>query len=55
MPVSNARIKIDEFKYSSNEHKVLENLEFTIEPGQIHHVYGPSGCGKSTLLALLNR
>ncbi|MGM0600941.1 MAG: ATP-binding cassette domain-containing protein [Candidatus Rifleibacteriota bacterium] len=54
MTVNNLRIKIEEFKYNSNEHKVLEHIDFNIEPGKIHHVYGPSGCGKSTLLAILN-
>jgi NitT/TauT family transport system ATP-binding protein len=31
-------------------HKVLSDVNFDIEPGQIVAIVGPSGCGKSTLL-----
>ncbi|MCX4448499.1 ABC transporter ATP-binding protein [Streptomyces sp. NPDC087866] len=29
---------------------VLDNLDFTVEPGRITGLLGPSGCGKSTLM-----
>jgi small subunit ribosomal protein S1 len=33
--------------------RVLENLDWTVHPGQHVLMEGPNGCGKSTLLALL--
>lgn len=32
---------------------ILDNLSFTLAPGQIYAICGPSGCGKSTLLRLI--
>ena len=33
--------------------KVLQNISFTIEPGEVVLLTGPSGCGKTTLLTLI--
>lgn len=35
--------------------KVLNNISFTIEKGQIVTIIGESGCGKTTLLKMINR
>jgi heme ABC exporter ATP-binding subunit CcmA len=32
---------------------LLQDLNFTLHPGEIMHLEGPNGCGKSTLLAIL--
>ncbi len=44
------------FHYPSRTQKqVLDNLTFTIQPGQFAAIVGPSGCGKSTILNLVER
>ncbi|KAF2158045.1 P-loop containing nucleoside triphosphate hydrolase protein [Myriangium duriaei CBS 260.36] len=44
------------FHYPSRkERQVLDNLSFTIQPGQFAAIVGPSGCGKSTILNLVER
>ncbi|KAE9373721.1 hypothetical protein N431DRAFT_232132 [Stipitochalara longipes BDJ] len=44
------------FHYPSRTQKqVLDNLSFTIKPGQFAAIVGPSGCGKSTILNLVER
>jgi putative ABC transport system ATP-binding protein len=42
------------FAYEGRE-MLLQNVSFTIQPGDFIHLHGPSGSGKSTLLRLLNR
>lgn len=37
------------------DHKVLESVSLTIQPGEVTALIGPSGCGKSTFLRILNR
>ena len=37
------------------DHKVLERVCLTMEPGTVTALIGPSGCGKSTFLRILNR
>jgi phosphate transport system ATP-binding protein len=37
------------------DHKVLERVSLTMEPGTVTALIGPSGCGKSTFLRILNR
>ncbi|GAA57022.1 multidrug resistance protein 2 [Clonorchis sinensis] len=44
------------FRYPTRESvPVLQNFNFTIEPGQTVALVGESGCGKSTLLQLIQR
>ncbi len=42
-----------EFLYRNRE--VLQEIAFTIEPGQVVAILGPNGVGKTTLLKCLNR
>ena len=37
----------------TGETKALENISFTVNPGEFIAVVGPSGCGKSTLLSMI--
>ncbi|OCA86269.1 thiol reductant ABC exporter subunit CydC [Bacillus sp. FJAT-27986] len=41
------------FSYSSTDEKVLNNLNFTIQPGEKIAMLGKSGAGKSTIVKLL--
>ena len=37
----------------SGETEALENISFTVNPGEFIAIVGPSGCGKSTLLSII--
>ena len=41
--------------YKENEEKVLDNLNFVIEPGQTVGIIGSTGSGKSTLVQMIPR
>lgn len=38
-----------------NYTKALENINFSVEPGEFVSLLGPSGCGKSTILSIIGR
>lgn len=46
---------IQSFSYPQTTHPVLENVNFTLQPGQMLGICGPTGAGKSTVLSLLQR
>ena len=48
-------LEIDSLSYSYDEKKVLEEISFSLRPGEILGILGPNGCGKTTLLKNLNR
>jgi len=43
------------FRYPGTEEVVLDDVTFTVDPGQFVGVVGPTGAGKTTLLKLLLR
>ena len=48
-------VDVRKFVYPHTEHPVLENVSFTLQPGQMLGICGPTGSGKSTVLSLLQR
>lgn len=44
------------FAYPTRKtNRVLNNMDFTVEPGKTLALVGESGCGKSTVISLLER
>jgi len=41
------------FSYTEGGKKILNNLDFSVKPGEYIGIVGSSGCGKSTLLKLI--
>ncbi len=48
-------IEFDKVTFAYEDHDVLENVSFTIEPNTITALVGPSGSGKSTITRLIAR
>ena len=52
-----AAVVVDNLSHASGQaemrREVLQNISFSIEPGEVVLLTGPSGCGKTTLLTLI--
>ncbi|HBB2483500.1 TPA: SmdA family multidrug ABC transporter permease/ATP-binding protein [Escherichia coli] len=48
-------VNIRQFTYPQTDHPALENVNFSLKPGQMVGICGPTGSGKSTLLSLIQR
>jgi len=48
-------IAFDRVSFGYGETKVLTDVSFRIEPGQVAAIVGPSGTGKSTIVSLITR
>ena len=50
------KIEFDRVSFSySPDHRILKEVSFQIEPGQVAAFVGPSGAGKSTIVSLIPR
>lgn len=47
------KLEIQSLSHFFNKHKVLNNLNFTVNEGEFLSILGPSGCGKTTILRIL--
>ncbi|MCI8935117.1 MAG: ABC transporter ATP-binding protein [Clostridiaceae bacterium] len=54
-PPIQGKIEFRHVSFSYGTHKVLDDVSFTVEPGQTLAILGGTGSGKSTLMHLLNR
>ncbi|HWC19554.1 MAG TPA: ABC transporter ATP-binding protein [Terriglobales bacterium] len=55
-PRFKGKIQFDHVSFSySPESPILEDLSFTIEPGQVAAFVGPTGAGKTTVISLIPR
>lgn len=48
-----SRIQLQNISKSFNSKKVLENVSFVVEEGELVSLLGPSGCGKTTTLKII--
>ena len=46
-------IKVENITYSVKNHKIIDNISFQIEHGEMVAVIGPNGAGKSTLVNII--
>lgn len=46
-------LKVESVCHEINARSVLNDISFTLNPGELLHIQGPNGAGKSTLLRLL--
>ncbi len=59
--IEQGRIRFEHvyFRYTTNDEKeqewTLEDIDFTVEPGNTLAIVGPTGSGKSTIISLLSR
>lgn len=47
-------IRLEKVRKNYNSLRVLNNISFSIDKGEIVAIIGPSGCGKTTLLKCIN-
>jgi ABC-type uncharacterized transport system, ATPase component len=53
MKEDNAILRLSGVGYRIGERQVLNDINFSIAPGEFKLITGPSGCGKSTLLKII--
>lgn len=50
-----ARVELRDVVKAYGDHRVLNGVSLTVEPGEVVTILGPSGSGKSTLIRLINQ
>ena len=56
LPAIKGKVEFDKIQFHYREdQEVLQDINFSAEPGQVVALVGPSGAGKSTLVQLLHR
>ncbi|AEF97070.1 ABC transporter ATP-binding protein [Methanotorris igneus] len=48
-------LSVDGVEFSYKSRKILENVKFKVNRGEVVSILGPNGCGKSTLLKCINK
>jgi ATP-binding cassette subfamily B protein len=54
-PAFRGAIEFDRVSFGYDDTRVLSDVSFRIEPGQVAAIVGPSGTGKSTIVSLITR
>ena len=56
MPPIRGEVEFKDVAFSYEEgHRILENINFTVKPGETYAFVGPTGAGKSTIVNLISR
>ncbi|HGH5979900.1 TPA: iron ABC transporter ATP-binding protein FetA [Kluyvera georgiana] len=53
MTENSAILQLKQVSFHIGEKTVLDNINFSVAPGEFKLITGPSGCGKSTLLKII--
>jgi ATP-binding cassette, subfamily B, multidrug efflux pump len=55
MPKTRGRVRFERVSFAYGKHKVLSEIDFQAEPGQLVALVGPTGSGKSSIVNLIPR
>ena len=56
IPPIKGEVTFENVSFSYEEgHKILDNINFTVKPGETYAIVGPTGAGKTTIVNLISR